>query len=231
MTLALSPLSGPIAMLSAAGTAAFPPAAWAYVQPAMNAQTCPPEMELVMSCGSVSDNVTAAKLYAGILQAFTIAGATATFAHTTGIVTKTTHGLATGDGPVQLTNSGGAIPAGLALLTNYWIIAIDANTFYLASSFANAMAATPVHVTFTGDGTGTNTYTGTALLSSRVMWCETLDVNSRQVGRAGDGAVALTTQTGWRQRFAHSPQTVAYAMSATLSAGTLTASVTPISSR
>ena len=227
MAQTLSPFFDSIVIMAAGTTAPFPPTAWAFMR-ALE-QTCPPEVELVLSCGATSDTLSASKLYSGILQPFTIAGQTATFNHTTGVVSKTTHGLATGDGPVQLTNSGGAIPAGLALLTNYWVVVIDANTFYLASSFAGAMAATPVTVSFTGNGSGTNTYTGVS--SQRVMWCETLDIAGKQIGRAGDGAVALTTQTGWRQRFSHSPETVAYAVSATLSAGTLSASVTPVSSR
>jgi hypothetical protein len=69
------------------------------------------------------------------------------------IVTMTAHGLITGDGPVQLTNSGGALPAGLAVGTDYWIIKIDADTFYLAASQSDAKAGTQVDITGTGTGT------------------------------------------------------------------------------
>lgn len=70
-------------------------------------------------------------------------------------LTVTGHGLHTGDGPFQLTNSGGALPTGLATVTNYWIIAIDVNTFSLADSLAHALAGTAV--TFSTNGTGTQT--------------------------------------------------------------------------
>ena len=63
--------------------------------------------------------------------------------------------MSTGDGPYRLTNSGGGLPTGLVIDTNYWIIKITADTFQFASSLANALALTPV--TLSGDGTGTQT--------------------------------------------------------------------------
>lgn len=72
--------------------------------------------------------------------------------------TATAHGLTTGDGPIQTTNSGGGLPAGLAVLTNYWVIVTGVNTFKLATSRANALANTAVDLTTAG--TGTQTYTG-----------------------------------------------------------------------
>jgi len=57
-----------------------------------------------------------------------------------------------------LTNSGGALPAGLATGTVYWIIAdASSTTFKLANSFANYLTNTPVDIT--GTGTGTHTLT------------------------------------------------------------------------
>lgn len=58
---------------------------------------------------------------------------------------------------VQLTNSGGALPAGLATLTDYWMIRTSATTARLATSYANAVAGT--YVDITGAGTGTHTLT------------------------------------------------------------------------
>lgn len=57
-----------------------------------------------------------------------------------------------------LTNSGGALPAGLATNTLYWII-LDASTttFKLANSFANYLVGTEVDITDTGTGTHTIT--------------------------------------------------------------------------
>jgi hypothetical protein len=75
-------------------------------------------------------------------------------AATTDICTKVAHGLETGDGPVRLTTTT-TLPAGLALLTDYWFIKIDADTFYLATSLANAYAGTRVDITSTGTGTHT----------------------------------------------------------------------------
>jgi hypothetical protein len=76
------------------------------------------------------------------------------------IVTAAAHGLQTGDGPVRISNSGGALPTGLAAATDYYVIKIDANTFYLAATRAAALAGT--NLTFTTDGTGTHTLSDTA---------------------------------------------------------------------
>lgn len=67
----------------------------------------------------------------------------------------TAHGLQTGDGPLQVSNTGGALPTGLATLTNYFVITLDANTFMLATSLANALAGT--NLAISTDGTGTQT--------------------------------------------------------------------------
>lgn len=69
--------------------------------------------------------------------------------------TSVAHGMTTGDGPYRLTNSGGGLPTGTAVDTNYWIIVLTADTFQLASSYANAIALTAVAIT--SDGTGTHT--------------------------------------------------------------------------
>ena len=47
----------------------------------------------------------------------------------TEIFTAVAHGLQTGDGPFQVSNAGGALPAGLTAVTDYWFIRIDADTF------------------------------------------------------------------------------------------------------
>jgi len=58
---------------------------------------------------------------------------------------------------VQLTSSG-TLPAGLALATDYWIIAYDANNIQFASTVANAVAGTEVDITAAAGG-GTHTIT------------------------------------------------------------------------
>ena len=75
---------------------------------------------------------------------------------TTDAMTATAHGKSTGFGPVRLTNAGGALPAGLATATNYWLVVVDANTVKFATTEANAIASTPVVVDITGTGTGTH---------------------------------------------------------------------------
>lgn len=70
------------------------------------------------------------------------------------VCTATAHGLVTGDGPIRLTTTG-TLPAGLSLLTNYWIIRLSADTFSLASSLALAIAGTAVDITDTGSGVHT----------------------------------------------------------------------------
>lgn len=72
----------------------------------------------------------------------------------TDIATINAHGFQTGDGPFRLTTTT-TLPAGLSLATDYWVIVISANTFYFASSFANALAGTRVDVTDAGTGTHT----------------------------------------------------------------------------
>lgn len=76
----------------------------------------------------------------------------------TDLVTIVAHGLSTGDGPFQATTTT-TLPAGLTALTNYWIIGVDADTFKLASSHADALAGTPVDITDAGTGTHTLTRT------------------------------------------------------------------------
>ena len=65
------------------------------------------------------------------------------------------HGLNTGDGPVRTTNTGGALPTGLAAATDYYVIKVDADNFKLATSLANALAGTAIDITANGTGTQT----------------------------------------------------------------------------
>lgn len=69
------------------------------------------------------------------------------------VMTWTAHGLSSGD-RIQLTTSG-ALPTGLSASTTYWVTVINANTFNLSTSLANAQAAT--FITTTGSQSGTHT--------------------------------------------------------------------------
>lgn len=58
---------------------------------------------------------------------------------------------------VRFTNSGGALPTGLSLNTDYWLVRQSATTAKVATSYANALAGTTI--AFTDAGTGTHTLT------------------------------------------------------------------------
>jgi hypothetical protein len=72
-------------------------------------------------------------------------------------LTDATHGLATGDGPFILSNSGGALPAGLSDTELYWVSVVDANTLQLHTNKYDAVVGVGV-VDITGTGTGTHSY-------------------------------------------------------------------------
>lgn len=71
-------------------------------------------------------------------------------------ITEASHGFETGYGPFRLYNTGGALPGGTDSTTKYWSIKVDANTFKLATSRANALAGTAVDITSAAGG-GTHT--------------------------------------------------------------------------
>lgn len=73
----------------------------------------------------------------------------------TDICTAEAHGMVTGL-KVQLTTTD-TLPAGLSLLTDYYVINLSADTFSLASSLNNALAGTAVDITDAGTGTHTIT--------------------------------------------------------------------------
>lgn len=75
-----------------------------------------------------------------------------------GVVTLNGHGLQTGDS-IYLTTTG-ALPTGLTANTRYWVIKNDANTFWLATSLANALAGTKINTS--GSQSGTHTAIGCA---------------------------------------------------------------------
>jgi hypothetical protein len=82
------------------------------------------------------------------------AGLTCTADHATDELTIVGHRLATERGPCRLLNEGGALPAGLAAETNYFVIAVDADTVKLATSVDDARAGNAV--AFSDNGTGTH---------------------------------------------------------------------------
>lgn len=83
----------------------------------------------------------------------------------TDIITDVAHGFPTGlKGQASTTTT---LPAGLSLATDYFVIALTADTYSLATSYALALAGTAVDITDTG--TGTHTFTPTALAGGTIQ--------------------------------------------------------------
>lgn len=116
-----------------------------------------------LSDGALSGNHTVdgslqpASLTVGGLPV-TFTSHTFTASSTTEELTVTAHGLATGDGPLQVSNSGGALPSPLVAATNYYAIVTGSNTFKLATSRLNALNG--IAIDLTTNGTGTNSIVG-----------------------------------------------------------------------
>lgn len=79
-------------------------------------------------------------------------------------ITITGHGLLTGTKTTATTTT--TLPAGLALATPYYVIAVDANTIKLAASQADALTGTAVDIT--DAGTGVHTLAITTALAGTV---------------------------------------------------------------
>ncbi len=215
-----------VTVVSAATSLPFLPTAYAdvsgWVHGNKNDSYQQVELELI---GSTTIAATALRIRGMVLDSLTVAATTFTTTHGSEQIDSTSHGLLTGDGPIRLTNSGGALPAGYSANTDYYVIYVGANAFQLATSRANAFAGTAVAIT--GNGTGTHTYTGYTsgnTVCQRARW-----LNFGLLGELGDGAVALTAQGGYVTRFNHSPRVVGYALTGTLDTGNVTAKVRPLS--
>jgi hypothetical protein len=72
-------------------------------------------------------------------------------------LTATAHGLVTGD-RFRVRNFGGALPTGLAAVTDYFAIRVDNDNLKAATSSANAFAGTAVNLTGAGSGVNTIEY-------------------------------------------------------------------------
>lgn len=104
----------------------------------------------LLADGTAYSRTTYAALFAVMFE--TIGTFTITLA-SPGVATLSGHGLATGDS-VYLTTTG-ALPTGLAANTRYWVTVVDANTFKLATSLANALASTNINTSVSQSGTHT----------------------------------------------------------------------------
>ncbi len=193
-----------LTILSAETSAPNPPVDWGLVPAEWGFKIEEFDLEI---WAAAANALTVAELLGGTLEALTVADDDFTTTHATEIFTAASHGLYTGDGPIRLTNSGGALPAGVAIDTDYYVIRVDANTFKLAVSRDKAMRGE--NLSISGDGTGTHTLVDTAD-TKRVIW-----MSHGLLGNAGDGAVTLTATGGYRIRCGHSQQVYAYAITAT----------------
>lgn len=114
----------------------------------------------------------------------------------TDICTKNGHGFVTGSGPLRLATTDTDLPAGLEVDTDYYAVRLDADTFKLASSYANAVASPAVVVDITDAGTGTHTigFTGTGVGNKVANAVDAGFQTSRDPGNRGQGEVVASDQ-------------------------------------
>lgn len=105
-------------------------------------------------------------------------------------ITEAAHGYVTGLKVAATT--AGVLPAGLSA-TNYWVIKVNAATFKLASSLADAEAGTAVNITAAAGG-GTHTLTPAAA-SGNVTKLQISNDNSNWIDVASQ-TVTTTTSSG-----------------------------------
>jgi len=125
-----------------------------------------------MTCTSASTGAVAAGQVknaddsgaGSISVAETTPGVTSQVDVTANTLTSVAHGLITGvKGQASSTDT---LPAGLATSTDYFVIKVDADTYKLATSLANAQAGTAIDITDVGTVGATHTFTPTALASA-----------------------------------------------------------------
>lgn len=92
------------------------------------------------------------------------------------IISKTSHGLSTGEKVYLITT--GALPTGLSANTPYYVIEATSGTFKLATSLANAIAGIAIATTIAGSGTHTLYYYNKIKTSSAGSGTHTLYKNN-----------------------------------------------------
>jgi len=103
--------------------------------------------DFLLTDGSAISRSTYSTLFAAITSA---KGAFTVTIATPALVTLNGHGLITGD-CISFTTTG-ALPTGLSINTNYYVIYVNANTFNLATSYANALVPTAINTTGSQSG-------------------------------------------------------------------------------
>lgn len=95
--------------------------------------------------------------YGTLFSALTaVVGAVSISIASPGLLIYNLHPFKTGD-CIHLTTSG-ALPTGLSANTNYYVIVNDNNTFWIATTYANALAGTKINTSGTQSGTHTLTW-------------------------------------------------------------------------
>lgn len=124
----------------------------------------------VASCGGVDFTFTATPsaetdVEADVPAAKAFASAT-DISLVNGAITESTHGYETG--VVGQLSTSGSLPTGFSASTDYYVIRIDADTYALASSYANAVAGTRIIPTAIGSGNQTYTPNGDAFAAKKL---------------------------------------------------------------
>lgn len=123
----------------------------------------------------------------GLTQSATV---TVTIA-TPGVVSYTSHGLNTGDKFYFTTT--GALPTGLTASTTYFVIGVDANSFRLATTLANAHAGTAINTTGSQSGTHTGFAGGLRFLSEDARIPGKTSGNNDTAGYVGEMSRSTVT--------------------------------------
>jgi hypothetical protein len=107
-------------------------------------------------------------------------------------ITEATHGLNTGDGPVQFSSTD-TLPGGLfsGAGSLYWVIRVDANTLKVASTQLNAYLGTAIDLTSVGVGTHTLT-----TYDLQIAHAATGGLQGRSRSKVGVGALLVTGSSG-----------------------------------
>ncbi len=208
-----------VMIVSAAATLPFPPTSVGQVQDWNGTHGAVPEFDLEVWALAAS-NLTLGELLGGVLHPHVVVDQVVTATFGTDILTSVAHGLLTGDGPLFISNVGGAIPAGLAAGVKLYAIKATDDTYRVASSRELALAG--AYLDITDNGSGTNTISD-SVDTARVYWH-----GYGLIGYATDGAVTLAPGRAYTCRVSHKTTTIAYAFVGTPSASVVSARIIPV---
>lgn len=110
----------------------------------------------------------------------------------TGTITETGHGYLTGD--VGQLSTSGTLPTGFSASTDYHVIKVDADSYRLASSQANAVAGIPIYPTALGSGNQTFTPNDDKSLAFRLAQAVNANADTSLIVKAtaADAVVTVT---------------------------------------